>query len=1059
MTRPRPSVAVGPGRPVPAGATAHEAVLRQAARSPLATALRGPGGTRLTYADLVGRARAVRDLLADAGAGPRTLVPVVATAGEEFVVAALGTLLAGAAYAAVDPAWPAQRLRDVVRDLGARVALDATGGGEPLPADRLPAGVRTLRLPGPAVRSSRPAGGDRTDVGADAPACVFFTSGSTGRPKGVLLPHRAFVRTFVDGGYADFGPGTVMPLLAAPYWDAGALETFGPLMNGGTCVVPDDPLITPDGLRALVTGHGVNTLWLTSSLVNLVVDEDPDAFTGVRHLMCGGERLSPAHIAALLHRHRGLRVTNGYGPVESMVFVSTHDVRPADTGDPSGIPVGRPVRGTVLAVLDTAARRPVAHGTEGELWVAGDGLALGYLDRPEEDARRFARVDLPGQGVVRAYATGDRVRMDGRGRLTYVGRADRQFKIRGYRVEPGEVERRVADLPGVRHAFLVPLRDAHSTVTATVCAYASEDGAPLPQDTLRRAAAAALPAYLRPERFLHLHPVPLGPTGKADLRAVEAWVAERVAQAGRAGPDDIAAGSVLREVRALLARTDLPLEADLLEAGATSLHVLRIAARLSRLLGVRLSARDVYDHPSAAALEELAAGRRARQTGQGPQTEAGDLPDAPSSALSAGERRFWLASRLVPGAPGHIAVSRVSVTGPLDADRLRDALTAVAAAHPALRTTFPREGARPRRAVAELPTPPPLLTAPAPAPDWDRTPVPTPAEHTLTRELTALVRNVDAGPLLAVGVLSAGPERHLILLAVHHIVYDGRSEDVLVADLAGAYEGRTPTRAPAPPAGGERSGAQEARQFWRGRLDGLTAPDWPGGGTLGMRELWTRPLAAHRLDLGAELTSALRASAVRDRHPVLVPLLAAWWRALAKITGRSDLALGTVVEDRAPAYERTVGYFANGLPVRVAADPALPAPALLALVRERLLEVLAHTALGTDEIATLAPRPPGGRAPLYQNLLVLQRVAGPAETAALRLTPLPAPALGPQAELCCELWDDGRTFTGALTAPEGLLDPAALAETAELFTTGLTDLIEGPTVPTRSLRRAPEDHI
>ncbi|MDQ0582411.1 amino acid adenylation domain-containing protein [Streptomyces rishiriensis] len=1053
MTRPRTSVAVGPGRPVPADATAHEAVLRQAARSPLATALRGPGGTRLTYADLVDRARAVRDLLADAGAGPRTLVPVVATAGEDFVVAALGTLLAGAAYAAVDPAWPARRLQGVVEDLGARVALDATGDAGPLPAD-----VRTLRLPGPAVRSARPAGGDRTDVGADDPACVFFTSGSTGRPKGVLLPHRAFVRTFVDGGYADLGPGTVMPLLAAPYWDAGALETFGPLMNGGACVVPDEPLITPDGLRSLVTGHGVNTLWLTSSLVNLVVDEDPGAFTGVRHLMCGGERLSPAHIAALLDRHPGLRVTNGYGPVESMVFVSAHDVRPADTADPSGIPVGRPVRGTVLAVLDAATRRPVARGTEGELWVAGDGLALGYLERPEEDARRFAHVDVPGRGTVRAYATGDRVRMDDRGRLTYVGRADRQFKIRGYRVEPGEVERRVAALPGVRHAFLVPLRDAHSTVTATVCAYASEDGAPLPEDGLRQAAAAVLPAYLRPERFLHLHPVPLGPTGKADLRAVEARVAERIAQAGRAAPDDVAAGPALREVRAVLARTGLPPEADLLEAGATSLHVLRIAARLSRLLGVRLSARDVYDHPSAAALEALAADRRAGQAGHAGQAEAGDLPAAPSSALSAGERRFWLASRLVPDAPGHIAVSRVSVTGPLDADRLRDALTATAAAHPALRTTFPREGARPRRAVADLPASPPLLTAPAPAPDWDRTPVPTPAEHALTRELTGLVRDVGTGPLLAAGVLSAGPERHLILLAVHHIVYDGRSEDVLVADLAAAYEGRTPAPAPAPPAGGERLGAQEARQFWRGRLDGLTAPGWPGGVALGTRELWTRPLVAHRLDLGADLTSALRASAVRDRHPVLVPLLAAWWRALAKITGRSDLALGTIVEDRAPAYERTVGYFANGLPVRVAADPALPAPALLALVRERLLEVLAHTALGTDEIAALAPRPPGGRTPLYQNLLVLQRVATPARAAALRLTPLPAPALGPQTELCCELWDDGRSFTGALTAPEGLLDPATLAETAALFTTGLTDLIEGPTVPTRSLRRAPEDH-
>ncbi|MFD4502452.1 amino acid adenylation domain-containing protein [Streptomyces sp. NPDC058457] len=1057
MTGPRPSVAAGPGRPVPAGATAHEAVLRQAARSPRATALRGPGGARLTYAELVARARAVRDLLVASGVPARGLVPVAARAGGEFAVAALGVLLAGAAYAAVDPDWPARRLREVIDDLGAHVVLDATGG-----TVRLPAGTRAVPLPDPAARPAAPDTG-LPAVGADDPACVFFTSGSTGRPKGVVLPHRAFVRTFVDGGYAAFGPGTVMPLLAAPYWDAGALEVFGPLMNGGCCVTPDEPLITPGGLRALVAEDGVDTLWLTSSLVNLVVDEDPDAFTGIRHLLCGGERLSPPHIATLLDRHPGLRVTNGYGPVESMVFVSTHDIRPADTADPSGIPVGRPVRGTVLAVLDPENLRPVARGTEGELWVAGDGLALGYLDRPEEDARRFTRIAVPGHGTLRAYATGDRVRMDAEDRLSYVGRADRQFKIRGYRVEPGEVERRISALPGIRHAFLVPLRDAGATVTSTACAYTTQDAAPVAEHTLRHATADALPAYLRPDRFLHLHPVPLGPTGKADLRAVETWVRERVAaDAGAAGAAAFTGGAgssggsdvhpALREARAVLAAPGLGSGSDLLASGASSLHVLRVAARLSRLFGVRLSARDVYEHPSVAALAELAAARRSGKPTDGTGSadpagsaggtrsadpagdpdsgdpDSGDLGSGDPAGLSPGERRFWLASRLAPGAPGQVAVSRIEVTGTPDPDRLRQALAAVAAAHPALRTTFPRDGGRPRRHTAEAPPPPPLL-------------VRTGTEQALTRELVARVGDLGTGPLFAAGVLGrAAAGRRLLLLAVHHIVYDARSEEILVADLAAAYAGRAPRPAPAPPVGGPRPGAGAARDFWRGRLAGLTAPEWPGGATLGMREVWTRPAVAHRLDLGPDTTARLREFAARERYPVLVPLLAAWWRALAKVTGREDLAVGTVVEDRDAVHERTVGYFANGLPVRIAADPALDGPALLALVRERLLEVLAHTALGTDEVAALAPRPAPGRAPLYQNLLVLQRVAAPVEAAGVRFAPLPAPALGCQTELTCELWDDGRSFAGAVTAPEGLLGPAALAETAALFTVGLADL-------------------
>ncbi|MET9088308.1 AMP-binding protein [Streptomyces sp. NPDC004237] len=1161
MTGPRPSVAVGPGRPVPAGATAHEAVLRQAARSPHATALRGPGGARLTYAGLVARARAVRDLLVEAGVPARGFVPVLARAGADSAVAALGVLLAGAAYAAVDPDWPVRRLRGVIEDLGARVVLDAAGASATLQA-ALPSGVRTVPLPGPGAVRPAAAETGRPAVGADDPACVFFTSGSTGRPKGVVLPHRAFVRTFVDGGYAAFGPGTVMPLLAAPYWDAGALEVFGPLMNGGTCVTPDETPITPDGLRSLVTGQGVDTLWLTSSLLNLIVDEDPGAFTGIRHLLCGGERLSPPHLAALLDHHPGLRVTNGYGPVESMVFVSTHDVRRADTADPDGIPVGRPVRGTVLAVLDPETLRPAARGTEGELWVAGDGLALGYLHRPEENARRFADVSLPSHGTLRAYATGDRVRMDAGDRLSYVGRADRQFKIRGYRVEPGEVERRIAALPGIRHAFLVPLRDPHAAVTGTVCAYTTDNTAPLPEPTLRDTAAATLPSYLRPDHYLHLRSVPLGPTGKADLRAVEAWVRERrgaggaggevlrvggptgaakggdalgagdgsgdrvgsagasaapgtevvavaggalgigagaasapAAQAkGVAGPADgpalpgtgvvgspggsagpgagrVGAGGgglgvgdrvgpvgvsavpaaavpgtpdaapALCHAREILAAPGLRADSDLLTSGASSLHVLRIAARFSRLLGVRLSARDVYENPSVAALEKLAAAR-------GAEEPAGDSGPGDPDGLSPGERRFWLASRLAPGAPGHVAVSRIEADGPLDPERLRQALAAVAAVHPALRTTFPREGGRPRRRVVEAPAPPPLLirTAapgdhlPRPAADGERAPAVGLAEQALTRELTARVRDLEGGPLFAAGVVEAADGRRVLLLAVHHIVYDGRSEEILVADLAAAYAGRPPAPAPAPPTAVPRAGAGAAREFWRGRLAGLAAPRWPGGAAPGLREVWTRPVVAHPVDLGARDTARLREFAVRERYPVLVPLLAAWWRALAKVTGQDDLAVGTVVEDRPDGHDRTVGYFANGLPVRIAADPALDGPALLGLVRERLLEVFAHTALGTDEVAACAPRPAPGRAPLYQNLLALQRVAAPAEADGVRFTPLPAPALGCQTELTCELWDDGRSFAGAVTAPEGLLGPAALAETADLFTTVLADL-------------------
>ncbi|MER5889843.1 amino acid adenylation domain-containing protein [Streptomyces sp. NPDC001941] len=1005
------SLAHGPGLPVPDDATAHRVLLATAARTPDAPALRTAAGT-LTYRELVASAGAVRAELLRRGVRPGDHVPVLARPGGAFVVAALGVLLSGAAYAAVDPAWPAERLSGVLDDLGARLVLDAAGAGPGSVPDALPL------VPLPAAPAPDDDANGCVDVGADAPACVFFTSGSTGRPKGVAVPHRALVRTFLHGGYADLGPDTVMPLVAAPYWDAGALEVLGPLLNGGCVVEPPRTPLDPAGLRRLVSGYGVNTLWLTSSLLNLIVDEDPGAFAGLRQVMTGGERLSPAHVARFLAAHPRVRLTNGYGPVESMVFVSAHDVTAADLDEPDGIPVGTAVRDTLLAVVD-ADGALVPHGEAGELLVGGGGLALGYLDRPEEDARRFTSLDVPGRGPVRVYRTGDLVRMAPGGRLSYVGRADRQFKVRGFRVEPGEVERVLGRVAGVEECFLLPLYDAGGTVTGTACAYTTGPGGSPAPDRLAAAGHALLAAYLRPDRYVRLDTVPLGPTGKADLRAVEALVRPRPP-----AEEPVAPGSspALRAVREILAHPSLGEDEDLLALGAHSLQVLRIAARLSGLLDRDLFAPDVYRHATVRALEELAARRPRRRE----EEASGDV----SGRLSPGERRFWLAERLAPGAPGHVAVSRIDVTGPLDADRLEAALTAVAAAHPALRTTFPTDGGRPRRAVA--PRPAPVLLTRRSADDT--------TGAALTAELAASVHDLARGPLLAAGLLTHADDRHTLLLAVHHAVYDGHSEQVLLTDLATAWAGGTPSPAPAPPVTGRATDVE--RDFWQGELAGLRPLDLPVPVPVpAMRSLWTTPVAEHAIALPDGTGPRLHAAAARHRTPALTLLIAAWWRTLSTWTGQLDLAVGTVVADRDPAHERTFGYLANGVPVRIAGPPGTGGAELVALAGDRLLRALAHAALPTDEIAALAPRPAAGRMPLYQTVLALQRVGAPVRLGGAVLRPRPAPPLGPQAELVVELWEDGDALTGALHAPRGLLPDATHALLTDLFASELDQLL------------------
>ncbi|MFD7904196.1 amino acid adenylation domain-containing protein [Kitasatospora sp. NPDC059747] len=1009
-----PSLTFGPAAAVPPHGTAHGAVLAWADRTPDAPALRA-GGRTTTYRGLVGRAREVASRLVELGLRPGEFVPVSARPGEAFAVAALGVLLAGAAFAAVDPRWPAGRLADVAEDLGARFVLDATGEGS------------TLALPVVKLSDGEPPCTRRDfaapRVGADDPACVFFTSGSTGRPKGVVIPHRAMIRTFVDGGYADFGPDTVMPLLAAPYWDAGALETFGPLLNGGCAVEARDGLLTPAELRRLVREDGVNTLWLTSSLANLILDEEPGAFAGVRHLMTGGERVSPPHLAAFLAACPRARLTNGYGPVESMVFVTAQDVTAAELAEPDGVPVGRAVRNTLLAVVgDDGA--PLPRGRVGELWVGGDGLALGYLDRPEEEARRFGVLDIPGRGPERVYRTGDLVRMAPDGRLSYVGRADRQFKLRGYRIEPGEVERAVAAVAGVQECFLVPVRTAEGTVTSTVCGYTVEPGRTLTDERVRGASAAVLAAHLRPDRFVRLASVPLGPTGKADLRALERLL---VGEPPEAAPTPAADGSpALSEVRRILGDPALAGDDDLLADGVNSLQVLRIAARLSRLLDTELSAGDVYRHGTVDALE-----REARRRPPGPVGPTGPAGDGGPTELSAGERRFWIAERLAPGAPGHVAVSRIEITGPVDGDRLERALAAVAAAHPALRTTFPQLRGRPHRAVAAEPALPPLLR---------RSGDETAALPALTAELAARVHDLVNGPLLAAGLLSHGAERHTLVLAVHHTVYDGHSEQVLLADLAAAWSGVRPRPAPAAPTG-PVGDAERHRAFWRAELAGLEPLDLPGARPVTMKGLWTAPVVERPVVLPPGSAALLRAAAARLRRPALAVPLAAWWRALSGWSGRLDFAVGVVVADRAAAHERTIGFLANSLPVRIAGTPGASGPELTGLIGERLLEVFEHAALPTDEIAALVPRPPGGRSPLFQTMLVFQRVNPTVRLGGSTLRPRPAPPLGAQGELVCELWEDGDDLVGSLQAPAGLLPPAVLGLLTDLLESELTLLL------------------
>ncbi|MFD0631679.1 amino acid adenylation domain-containing protein [Catenulispora yoronensis] len=494
----------------------HDLFRRQAAARPEATAL-VHAGEHLSYADLDERADRLARGLTARGVPPGRTVGVCLERGIDLVVAVLGVLKAGCAYTMLDPAFPDRRLAGVVAAADAAVVL--TQGRD------LPRAVPFQEVAGydGAPDPVRDPGREPVRTRAADPACVMFTSGSTGAPKGILTSHAALAATLVGQDYAEFGPDEVWLQCSPVSWDAFALELFGPLLSGGVCVLQSGGSPEPEEIAALVVAHAVTTVYVSASLLNFLLDEHPAMFAGLRQVLTGGERASLTHIDRLLREHPGVRVVNGYSPAENTIFTCCHTITPHDVATAS-IPVGRVIAHKTGYVLDDKLC-PVTPGTAGELYMAGSGLAYGYVGAPGQTAERFVPdpFGAPGQ---RMYRTGDLVRERADGALEFLGRADQQIKVRGFRVEPAEIEAVLTGHPAVAQAVVVPFGQGAAT---RLIAYVVGD---VDEARLRAYVDQRLPAHLVPARFLTLPALPRTATGKLDRAALPA--PERGVPSGRA---------------------------------------------------------------------------------------------------------------------------------------------------------------------------------------------------------------------------------------------------------------------------------------------------------------------------------------------------------------------------------------------------------------------------------------------------------------------------------------------------------------------------------------------
>ncbi|MEU9297414.1 amino acid adenylation domain-containing protein [Streptomyces sp. NPDC048266] len=905
------------------------------------------GDTTLTYAELDRASRALAGRLRADGVAPGDLVGLLTAPGADTVTGVVGILRAGAGWVPLDAAYPPARLADQLERSGART-LVCHAETRTSAADLVTAtGVTLVMVDDPAPEPSpRPA--ELPAPGADPLAYVIFTSGSTGRPKAVPITRRSMT------GYLDwaletfaYGPGDRLAQTASVCFDASVRQLLAPLLVGATVVtLPRELLRDPEALlghveRARISvWSSVPSLWsrlLEAAETRVREGAPPPDLSALRWVHVGGEALPPAHVRRWYDLFGpGQRIANLYGPTEATINATCHiiDRRPSD--DVRILPIGTPRTGTEVDVVAADGRR-CAPGEPGELLIAGAGLTPGYLGAPELTAAAF--VERDGR---RWYRSGDRVRRDGDGVLEFLGRLDDQVKVRGHRVEPGEVESVLLAHPAVARAAVVLRQERLSAFVER------RPGEPAPEPTALRAhLARALPDYMLPGRIHVVEDLPLTGTGKIDRARLgapgngtgsDAGSFAGPAGAGIGGRDAASDGPVSGAVTGtppstptevllarvwseLLDRGEVRREDDFFELGGDSLLVLQVFARLRDDIRPLPRPTVVYAHRTLAALaavidrtsEDTAAGDTA-----GPS--AGDGAHGPSPfPLTPSQRGFLLAEAMAPGTDT-AWLSCLRIDGPLRREAFQRAVDACVVRHPMLRTVFPA-GARPP-VQQELP---PALRLPV---DFE-----TLAEPGLlaSRIAEERARRFEpwAWPLLRLRLLTLGPDEHALVVHAHHLIGDGYSVALLGRELLSVYDrvvrGES---AELPPLRGtfrDHVVLQErlaSAATVRARLDApYRRPVLGGGGGEGpgARAVTAPPYRSTGFTLDADQVAALRGTATAAGTTLFAPVLTAYYRTLADTTGQDDLILGLAVSGRDEALRdahRVFGPYASAVPLR-----------------------------------------------------------------------------------------------------------------------------------------------
>ncbi|MCW6009376.1 amino acid adenylation domain-containing protein, partial [Micromonospora sp. CPCC 205371] len=1010
----------------------------QALHTPDAVAL-AEGERQVSYRRMIAEADRLAAALRARGVGRDDVVGVCLSRGPEMIVALLGVLGAGAAYLPLDADHPGQRLRYMLVDSGAalvvtRSALAGTVDGY---------GVPLLLIDG--GEPVPPSAGDAPEVEPEQLAYVIYTSGSTGRPKGVMISHRAMSLTLREMGRRyELGPADSTLQFASPAFDAAAEQIFPVLMRGGRLVLRGAQPWTPARILEVIRAQRVTVAELTPALWELVIASLPGRdLLGPdwRLLILAGEAVPPLGLARWFE-HTSIPVYNTYGPTEASItavaWVLRYPMNP--------VPIGLPIAETAVYALD-ANLALVPVGVPGELFIAGPRVARGYRGRPALSAERFVADPYAADGS-RMYRTGDRVRWNADGHLEFLGRADSQIKVRGYRIEPGEVEAVLATHPGVRAAVVAAWgEDGDRRLVVYAVPADPAEGLP-PVGELRDHLRGSLPEFMIPSIFTELAGLPLNPNGKIDRAALPAPDTSRPELgSGYVAPATAAEERLAGIWAEVLGVARVGSADDFFELGGHSLLATQVISRIRTVFGVEVPLAALFDRPTIAGLAALVDG--AAPTGTPPVTPADRGRPLP---LSFAQQRLWFLDQLEPESTEYGLALPIRWTGRLDVAALGRALAGLVARHEVLRTRLVAGPDGTAQQVIDPPGPFPLHVV-----DVSGAADPVAAARPLVQRAVAAPFDLAGGAPIRASLLRLAGDEHVLVVSVHHIAFDEWSDGILRRELAALYDGAELPPLPvqyADFAAWQRewlSGPVLAGQlaYWRRQLSGLTPLELPAD----------RPRPPVRSSAGASLrfavpagtAAALRSLARDSGATMFMTSLAAFSVVLGRYCDTSDVAVGSPVANRNRAEtEGLIGLFLNMLVLRtdLSGDPTFGE--LVGRVQRTALDAFAHQDVPFEQLVEdLVTERDRSRTPLFQvmfNYAPADRDdAGPASTQPA--TDLLDAALQVKYDLALTVAERGDGLGGELQYSTMLFAPETAGRIVGSLLSTLEAVAADPTVP------------